>query len=58
MAGRGGRIELNEKEAPRPGVMESLRAGLLTQREVADQLDLSVREVQRLANSSAPSPRA
>lgn len=53
MASRKGSIELSEKEAPRPGVIEALRAGVLTQREAAEQLGLSTRQVRRLAKRYA-----
>jgi hypothetical protein len=41
-------ITMSGKEAPRPGILRSLNAGLITNRQAAEALGLTIRHVQRL----------
>ncbi|RPH81746.1 MAG: helix-turn-helix domain-containing protein [Candidatus Rokuibacteriota bacterium] len=41
-------ITMSGKEAPRPGLVRSVSAGLITNRQAAEALGLTLRHVQRL----------
>jgi transposase len=46
-------IVMSGKEAPRPGLLRSLKAGLITNRQAATALGLTIRHIQRLKDRFA-----